>query len=744
MKRLVLIFIPLFLMAVPPEGEVIQGTATFSQSDPKTVEIRVSHKAIIHYPHFNIAKDEKVRFIQPDRSSTALNRIVGKDPSQIFGSLQANGKVFLINPNGIIFGPESQISVGSLIASTLDIDDADFMKGKYRFSLKPEAKGSQIVNKGQITAGPEGLIALIAPHVKNEGVITAQVGKVGFLAAEKAVIDFTGDGLISFAVEGGLESAIIEHLGKISAPQGEVYLHLKTADSAIKSVINVEGLVEGNRVVQENGMIRVAHTSSIDAAHVTVAGHNIAIEGAIEAKQMTFSPKKGLHVRRDLSTTDGDLVFNGPLFLDKPNLTFQAGGNIIFSSSLVGTGKFAVHAPNGTVRFDGPVGEEKGVKFSEFTINGRTVDQNNNVIVTGPLLYTGEIHLAGNIKTASNDIIFNGPVILDGQDSAHLSIGYGEKNIVFTSTLDAETPQRAFNVRANGGKAVFKGAIGTKGALGSLYVRAQSISFQDIGGEKGGVEGHVEATADKEINFFGKVFHAKQQTFDTPKNFNFLSDQNVVVRTDGHPLTFKEGTIHLKEGTHFAAYSNGGDLNIHSISAPNFENATLTADAGKIHIASAEDRVGELRLSGREIHVESDVKASSIHMEADEAIFCTRGFGKISASDGNIFLNAKQGSLGMPDNPLWVEAKGSVTVGAHKLAVLKGFSADGFLQTHPINPPAQLFFNDIEYFTLDLSVIFPKDEETISNSPDLTTGIPHDHVDAGLLKPRRAPLYYQP
>ncbi len=100
--------------ALPKDHQVASGTSEFKQIDPHVMEIRPSDQAIVNYSSFDIGKSEKVKFIQNSKESCVLNRVQGNDPSQIFGSLESNGKVFLVNPNGIYFSPESRVNVGSI------------------------------------------------------------------------------------------------------------------------------------------------------------------------------------------------------------------------------------------------------------------------------------------------------------------------------------------------------------------------------------------------------------------------------------------------------------------------------------------------------------------------------------------------------------------------------------------------------------------------------------------------------
>ena len=184
--------------ALPEDSKVVAGKASFRKVDDKTLHIEASDKSILHHSRFTIEKGEKVRFIQPSSKSTVLNKIKGQDPSQILGALESNGKVFLVNPNGVYFGPDSRVNVGSLIVSTLDLAEEDFLEGKYQFSLGAGKAGS-IINEGIIAS--EGSIALLSPTIQNRGVLEAKVGSIALLSGKAITLDFTGDGLLSFAVE---------------------------------------------------------------------------------------------------------------------------------------------------------------------------------------------------------------------------------------------------------------------------------------------------------------------------------------------------------------------------------------------------------------------------------------------------------------------------------------------------------------------------------------------------------------
>src|SRR5690606_31568511 len=132
---------------------------------------QTSGKAILNWQGVDIGADAGVTFVQPDAASIALNRVWSANQTQIFGSLKANGQLVLINPAGVVFGAGSTVNVGGLTASTLSLADQDFLRGDLRFVRSGDA--GSIENRGTLRAADGGYIALIAPGIRNSGLIEA-------------------------------------------------------------------------------------------------------------------------------------------------------------------------------------------------------------------------------------------------------------------------------------------------------------------------------------------------------------------------------------------------------------------------------------------------------------------------------------------------------------------------------------------------------------------------------------------
>jgi filamentous hemagglutinin family protein len=214
---------------------------------------QASDRMIAQWNTFNIGQNAAVQFHQPHASSVALNRIQDQNPSQILGSLTSNGQVFLMNPSGIYFGQNATVNVGGLVASSLAMSDHDFLAGKYAFS-GTDSSGS-VINAGAITAGSNGIIALISPAVVNEGTLTAEGGSIALAAGRRVNLDFKGDGLINLMVDEAAVNAQVSNEGLIKSDGGMVVMTARAAGQLIGSVVNNSGIIEATTLSTVNGRI---------------------------------------------------------------------------------------------------------------------------------------------------------------------------------------------------------------------------------------------------------------------------------------------------------------------------------------------------------------------------------------------------------------------------------------------------------------------------------------------------------
>ncbi len=266
-------------LANPNGGQVVAGDVAISRNGSRMDVVQRTEKGIVDWRGFSIDAGEHTNFNQPSSSSVTLNRVRGSDLSHIDGNLTANGRIFLINPNGVLFGSNSRVSVGGLVATTSDLPNDKFLAGRYNFDQPSANPNASVVNQGEIQVHDGGAVVLAAPRVRNEGSIHARLGRVELAGTETFTVDFDGDGLLSFqlgepvkrtpeAAEGET-TALVTNKGEIFADGGIVTLSAHAADAVIDQAINMEGVVQAQTVEQQGGVIIL---SGGDEGIVSVSG----------------------------------------------------------------------------------------------------------------------------------------------------------------------------------------------------------------------------------------------------------------------------------------------------------------------------------------------------------------------------------------------------------------------------------------------------------------------------------------
>ena len=262
----VLILSSSILFALPQDGSVRSGDVQLNQVNTKRLDVHQStEKAIIDWRSFNIAHDETTHFQMPSSDSLNLSRVTGGQRSDIFGSLSSNGRLMLINPNGVVFGQNSRVDVHGLVATTNDIRNQDFLANRFHFNI-PGNPSARIVNRGTINIGNAGLLAFVAPGVENSGIINAKLGRVGLASSNQFTLDLYGDNLISLGIEGKILekvygedgkpiSSLVDQSGTIKADGGRVYLRTNAARDIVDHAINVSGIIEAKTAVKKRGDI---------------------------------------------------------------------------------------------------------------------------------------------------------------------------------------------------------------------------------------------------------------------------------------------------------------------------------------------------------------------------------------------------------------------------------------------------------------------------------------------------------
>ena len=252
--------------ALPEGGQVAAGQAAITTAGSTMTIAQQTAQAIINWQNFGIGSGEAVHINQPNSQAMLLNRVIGSNPSEIFGQLTANGQVILINPNGVFFRPGSSVDVGGLTASTLNIANEDFLKGQLRFAGDSQ---NPVINAGSITA-QNGYVNLLAKEVVNEGIIAAQTGSVNLAAGSGMSLDYNGDGKMTVVVTDGAYQSAVTNKKLIQADGGLVVMTASGKDALMDSAVNNSGMIQANTLGEATGQI-------------SLTGDNIATTGTISA-----------------------------------------------------------------------------------------------------------------------------------------------------------------------------------------------------------------------------------------------------------------------------------------------------------------------------------------------------------------------------------------------------------------------------------------------------------------------------
>ena len=424
-----------FAQAGPSGGQVTTGAGSISQSGSTTTINQSSQNLSINWQSFNVASQETVNFVQPSASAVAVNRIAGNNGSVILGHINANGQVYLINPNGVLFGQGAQVNVGGLVATTLDINDSN-VAGSTR-SFSGNGNGS-VINQGTINAANGGYVALIGNHVANQGTITAQLGTVALGAGNAVTLSFNGNSLLHMQVDQSVLQSLAENGGLIQADGGQVVMTAGAKNSLLASVVNNTGVIEARTVENRNGTIELLGGMSAGTLHVggtlDASAPNGGDGGAIETSAANVKVAKGTII-----TTLAAYGKTGSWLVDPQDFTVAADGSGDISgatlSSELATTNATLQSGAGKNAGSGNVNINDAVSWSANTT--LTLTASNNVNFNASLTATGNTAgLVINPNTA------NGSEPASGSGTFNLINGSGDYNYghAISITLSGATP----------------------------------------------------------------------------------------------------------------------------------------------------------------------------------------------------------------------------------------------------------------------------------------------------------------
>lgn len=344
---------------LPMGGTVANGSVSSALTADRLTITQSSNRAILDWQSFNIGGGKTVEFVQPGAHAAVLNRVnaaVGQ--SEIYGSLQANGMVLIMNPNGVLFGQGSVINVGSLIATTGTVDPSRFMDELNAGFIAISGATGMVRNRGQISATGAGLVALVAPSVRNDGQITATGGRIALAGSDRATVSLNG-GLFEFALPAGATGNDVANVTGARLEGAQLLLSTGDAAGLLTGTINLEGVQQASSaIVVDGGTVQLRAALEAPA----LSGNSRRIEVSPNARVAD-----AVKIARTGSAGDGATValmageHTQPIVLDKANLTLQgeAGARLLVSdlAEVNGISIRANHVTVENLEIAGPVNQ---------------------------------------------------------------------------------------------------------------------------------------------------------------------------------------------------------------------------------------------------------------------------------------------------------------------------------------------------------------------------------------------------
>ena len=386
---------------------VVNGQASFQQlGNVRT--ITNTPGTIIQWPGFSIAAGDVTRFVQQNAASAVLNRITGQEPSLILGALQSNGRVFLVNPNGVLFGAGAQVDVNGLVASSLALSNADFLAGKMNFSAG--AVAGRVANQGRIATPGGGQVILIAPQVENSGLITSPGGDVVLAAGRSVKLADSENPALQVVVSAPQDQAV--NLGQIMAQSGRIGIYgnlvnqrgLASADTAAVGASGQIVFKASGDLLLEAGSVTSA--TSATSASGTATGGTIHLLG--ERVNLTGNARVDASGQAGGGTVlvGGDYRGQNPAIANAKQVYVSSDATIRADALASGNGGKVIAWSDETMRLHGSISARGGAQSGDggfVETSGHTLDMQGRVDTRAPNGRTGTLLLDPTNLYIAND-----------------------------------------------------------------------------------------------------------------------------------------------------------------------------------------------------------------------------------------------------------------------------------------------------------------------------------------------------
>ena len=673
---------------LPVGGQVIAGQGAISTSGNQMTIRQQTDKLVTQWQSFDIGAQNTVRFIQPDSNAVALNRVTGASGSQILGSLQANGQVIILNPNGVMFGKNAQVNVAGLLASTKSLGNADFMAGRY--DLSGGGADAQVVNQGSLVATPGGYIVLAGGQVKNSGTISTPAGKAVLATADKVSLQLDNAGLVSVSVSGSIVNALVENTGLIAAPNGQVYLTARGRDMLLNTVVNNSGTVEatglesrGGEIVLDGGDSGVvsqsgrllADSATGQGGKVTIEGRNIHLTAAGKTSATGKTGGGQVYVGGGWQGKDGKIRNASKVVMDK-------AATVDVSATQGGNGGTAVLWSEDYTNFQGAITARGGADSG----NGGQVETSSrgNLQAFGDVDASASAGLGGGwLLDPLNIAIVKGDV---DTDTALMQGDAASGQVFSPSVAEAQVSATKIAEQLSAGTSVTVDTHANGDQPGTITFKKDAQIKKAAGGAA-----TLTLRADKDIVFENRNWVAPSAVGELAAILSTAGALNLDLLTGN---SGQDGNVNIGKFVHLEL--NGGDFHVGpakadsgkasltftnngTITAGNITLDTLGGTSGNYYDLTAS---GDLTVKGplaltAGFGLVSNVKAGgmlSITADAGDIRFSADSGAGSPSAGGTIAISGKKGVVIQANNGQLVM---SVVEGGKKPNVIRVESTDG-------------------------------------------------------------------
>lgn len=682
------------------------------------IEQANSQIATINWEGFSVNQGETVNFQQGGSNWIVVNEVTGiGNETAIMGNINAQGVVYILNPNGILFGNGSQVNVSGLVASTLSVDNLSELQGTesdaagLQFNFSGGSSGSSVVNEGTITAGAG--ISILGNYVLNEGrlEVTGSIGQINLLSAERTTLSFDNNGLMQFTLTEALASKIddsiieaVRNSGTIVAPS--IFVTAEAIDDVFANSVNNTGIVNAtNLTINASGDVILSGTNSVNK--VKIEGGDVTLNSVSGISgQLDVEAFGALAVTKNVNVTDSislvaDSITVNELRTSRGNnssisLESTGVGNLLEFKMLISDSVFATS--NGDLKQgDIIIGVPADIEANSVTLIGNNItlqnvislEDNLTIEATGLVTLPRLVNINNNLDITGGDL--DARKLIAGNDitlnliNANLNASFllPDINAGNNFTLDASLGAIPVNIGQVAGTSVVADSILLSGGdinLSDFSVTKEFVAVSSglltlpdvVVSEKIELTANVLNISDVEVtgtNGSASLTQNKADEALTLNNVDVGNSGTLTVTSNAGAISQQSNSKIIAANAEFSTGTQGGSIALQSLE---LSKSLVANTQGELTISTALNVADRIELSGGYINFDSlSVQAG----DSGEIVINQSGTGNeltlstIDAGTGTVTIENNAGVVRQSDNAELVAGNLTIDTGVSGGAV---------------------------------------------------------------------------